>query len=864
MNVQEQGSFTFRCPHCGDELEADRSWRGKEAECTACGNKITIPSSAPQRVRLTEPDIIKKKTAPASEPPPREANFLKFLVNAFSGGRYSKSKNSEESKVREDIRQLDSSARRMVRDWQQYRNRIDTDRNTIWNNLKDEYVHQTLKEITKKDFLGIDGVGASTLQKMRDSGLYTGADIIRRPDVLEGLPRISQTAKDGILCMCNMQKQEAEQSFYPVFTDKADSTKEMRLLTFSLALEQVDNYLQRIKTQHAKISPRSRSLPPFKLWEHLFAKPNINISHSTANAYAEIQEAWDAMRTEPVPTLNEGTLSQDEYIRALGLLETIHPRPLNPNLDRSRGTNDGNPALSPLTGFTDAEKEIHKHISEKEKTRTNKSYQKADAFHHAGGNRALALLRYPRDQALVQEIEAYPLDESRMNGIVLRNYQRFAAKFILSQKKVIIGDEMGLGKTIQALTVMSHLSTKSSLEGKPFLGLVVCPASIRVNWEREIKRFTHFNTYSIRGQSGSASISTWMKQGGIVITSYESLKWFPDFKEPLGACIVDEAQYIKNPIAQRSKNCSRIMSQSKVAVSMTGTPIENNLEEFLNIFSATKKDSGRDLKALMLESDEAARFAASIQSLYLRRTKQDVLTELPALNVTVEAVELEESEKIQHMEDIENNNVHFMRLRQNLNDPSLCGKSKLKRVEALLEEYRQNQRNVIIFSYFLEPIAWLQTLISECYIIHGGVTDVGRQKVIDRFSTPLSDNEPGRVMFAQIKSGGVGLNIQAASAVILLEPQFNPAVELQAISRVHRMGQRRSVDVHRMICVDSIEEILLERLYQKQEIMDLYADDSYLKHLSPDAMDKSSKPMSDNEADLRNEVLTRFKKVVAE
>jgi len=175
----------------------------------------------------------------------------------------------------------------------------------------------------------------------------------------------------------------------------------------------------------------------------------------------------------------------------------------------------------------------------------------------------------------------------------------------------------------------------------------------------------------------------------------------------------------------------------------------------------------------------------------------------------------------------------------------------------LIAEYRENSRNVIVFTFFRDPIERFKECVPDAFIIHGGIPPSTRQETIDLFSQPMENRSYGRLLVAQIKSGGVGLNIQAASAVILLEPQFNPAVEVQAISRVHRMGQRRSVDVHRLISVGTIEEDLFERLYQKQGIMDLYAADSYLKKLTGEAVDRSTSRVAYTEDELRN--ITRLR-----
>ncbi len=674
---------------------------------------------------------------------------------------------------------------------------------------------------------------------MQEAGLTDALEVLRKEDVLYGLPRISMTALSGILSYCQSIKYDAENEFYPVFTDKSDHSMEMQLLGVCLQIEAMDGTLRKAGEWVKKIDQVAAAHPRFTFWDRIRKQPAIGMSSTTAEGYQKSLEALGQIKNLPLPGPLSGSLSQDQYIRSMGLLERIHPRPVSTTLNRGSGTNLGNPPLTPLVRGSDQEEELHWDFYQKQERHINRKYQDYDALQRFAGKRALEILSQPRDETLVAEIEAIQLVEENLRDIVLRNYQRFGAKFILARKRVVIGDEMGLGKTIQALAVMAHLENDAKKSGRVFKGLVVCPASIRINWKREIERFTSFTTVSLKGKDALNYLEDWNQNGGVAITSYESMKWFPH--EPLDICVIDEAQYIKNPNAQRSENCRRVLKDARYGLCMTGTPIENNLEEFLNIFDAVREHSGSEMRALLLESEDPARFATMVQSLYLRRTKQDVLTELPSLNLVLEEVELTEEELNRHVDDITDVRVHFMKVRQNLNHPDESGASKMARVISLVEEYTENKRNVIIFSYFREPIEWLCSRFGSVFVVHGGIHTTKRQETIDQFSLPLSDGEPGRVMVAQIKSGGVGLNIQAASAVILLEPQFNPAVEVQAISRVHRMGQRRSVDVHRIICQDTIEELLLERLYQKQEIMDLYADDCYIKHLTPDATDRDTR-----------------------
>lgn len=177
------------------------------------------------------------------------------------------------------------------------------------------------------------------------------------------------------------------------------------------------------------------------------------------------------------------------------------------------------------------------------------------------------------DVLLLKQIQAIPLFLESFHT-ELRHYQEFGAKYILHQKRVLLGDEMGLGKTIQAIATMHHLHH----EGHRYF-LVICPASVLLNWKREVNKLTDMQAYILHGES-FGDYENWKSDGGIAIINYEGLdKIIFDKDFPLDMVVVDEAHFVKNKDAQRTRHTIRIIEQAEYALYMTGTAIENNVDE---------------------------------------------------------------------------------------------------------------------------------------------------------------------------------------------------------------------------------------------------------------------------------------------
>ena len=416
------------------------------------------------------------------------------------------------------------------------------------------------------------------------------------------------------------------------------------------------------------------------------------------------------------------------------------------------------------------------------------------------------------DISLLKQIQATPLFLESFHT-ELRHYQEFGTKYILHQKRVLLGDEMGLGKTIQAIAAMNHLHHK----GHRYF-LVICPAGLLLNWKREIEKLTDMQAYMLHG-TGISDFEIWKSDGGIAIINYEGLdKIIFDKDFPLDMVVVDEAHFVKNKEAQRTRNTVRMIEQAEYTLYMTGTAIENNVDEMCYLIECLNPSIASEVKDMKYLA-KADLFRKKIAPVYLRRKRVDVLMELPELTIHDEWCMMNEEEIISYRKAVESGN--FMAMRR-VSWSSLNSTKAERMVELCLQALGEG-RKVVIFSYFLETLSFVTDLLlgKSLPVISGKLSLEKRQEILRQFDEPVA-----RVLPIQINVGGIGLNIQTAEIVILCEPQLKPSDEMQAISRVYRMGQINHVFVYRLLSADTIDEVLVKRLHEKQNIFNQFADES--------------------------------------
>lgn len=427
---------------------------------------------------------------------------------------------------------------------------------------------------------------------------------------------------------------------------------------------------------------------------------------------------------------------------------------------------------------------------------------------------------------LVARVEAHPLDTSLLR-VALRGYQEFGARFALEQGRVLLGDEMGLGKTMQALAVIAHLAADGH---RRFL--VVCPASLLANWEHEVRGRSTLAVHRIHGAGRADALAEWEREGGVGLTTFEglarvpldgSMTSVPDAGAPglgrVGLLVVDEAQQVKNPKAARSKLVAAWAQRCARVLLMSGTPMDNRLEDFLALVEMLHPGLSAWIPShLGLVGPEA--FRSAVAHVYLRRNQSDVLVELPGVVASDDWIELGAPEEAHYRETVASGNL--MAMRQAAWHSAGAPPAKLDRLLEIVDEATGEGRSVLVFSYFRATLDLIASaLATRGAAVHGPLTgDVPvprRGELVDAFTA-----DAAAVLVAQISVGGTGLNLQAASVVVLCEPQLTPTLEDQAVARAHRMGQVRPVRVHRLLGADGVDERIVEILDGKREVFDEY------------------------------------------
>jgi len=434
-------------------------------------------------------------------------------------------------------------------------------------------------------------------------------------------------------------------------------------------------------------------------------------------------------------------------------------------------------------------------------------------------------------EGLIEQIERFELDTTLLTAS-LRGYQRFAAAFALVQERVVIGDEMGLGKTVEALAVMAHVAAARSAanQSAPHF-VVICPAAVVANWIRETEKHTHVSVHRLHGPSRVHGLTNWLRQGGVAVTTYETLAWLsvrlPD-DQRFAAVVVDEAHYVKNPEAQRTKNTRALLDRSDRVVLMSGTPLENRVDEFRVLVDHIRPDLTVDAE------DDPMSFRKQIAPVYLRRSQEDVLTELPELVEVNEWTDLTPAEAERYAEAVATRNFHAMRQLAMLDDDA---SSKVEALREVVADARANGRKTLVFSHYRSVLEAARRAVGgEVFgTLSGSTSPTARQEMVDAFSAAA----PGAVLVAQIIAGGVGLNIQAASVVVICEPQLKPTTEWQAIARARRMGQLDAVQVHRLLSEDGVDAALVRMLARKTQTFEDFAAVSDTAHASVQAFDIS-------------------------
>jgi len=435
----------------------------------------------------------------------------------------------------------------------------------------------------------------------------------------------------------------------------------------------------------------------------------------------------------------------------------------------------------------------------------------------------------------------------------LRPYQERGVGWLAFLGRLGLGaclaDDMGLGKTAQLVATML---------GDPADGptLVVCPVSVLGNWQRELARFAPSLRVHVHHGGTRHDAVDRLDDHDVVLTTYSLLARDLVQLEPVqwGRIAFDEAQQIKNPGAAQSRAARRLRAPRRVA--LTGTPVENRITELWSIMEVLNpgllgtQRSFRERFALPIERDcddgAAERLRRVTGPFILRRLKTDksIVADLPDKIETVDRCPLTREQATLYravvddlLDAAENEEgiarrgavlAGLLRLKQVCNHPAhfladgspLAGRSgKLARVEELLEEILAEGDKALCFTQFT---AWGEIVGpylerrfgTEALWLHGGVRRKARDAIVERFQS----SDGPQLFLVSLKAGGTGLNLTAASHVVHLDRWWNPAVEDQATDRAHRIGQRRSVQVHKLVSTGTVEERIDELIRAKREL----------------------------------------------
>ena len=441
----------------------------------------------------------------------------------------------------------------------------------------------------------------------------------------------------------------------------------------------------------------------------------------------------------------------------------------------------------------------------------------------------------------------------------LRSYQITGFKWLKILDKYgfggILADDMGLGKTIQLLAVILSYIEKNK-DAKP--SIVVCPSSLSLNWKNEIDKFApSIKTLVIHGNADERKKQIEnINKYNLVITSYDLLKRdidvYKEIKYSFKYIIADEAQYIKNNNTQNARAIKVIEAETRYA--LTGTPIENSLSELWSIFDFImpgylfryKKFKELYEMPIVRDNDSGAmkKLKTLIEPFILRRTKKEVLTELPDKTITVLNNEMQEEQLKLYMsymaearkevkQELKENGLEksqikilalLMRLRQICCHPSLFisnykgESSKLNQCIELLKDAILSGHKILLFSGYSSMLEIIEKELQKeniKYFKLTGQTKVGdRIKLVDEFNS----NEDIKVFLISLKAGGTGLNLIGADMVIHYDPWWNLSAENQATDRTYRIGQKKNVQVYKLITKDSIEEKIYELQERKENL----------------------------------------------
>jgi superfamily II DNA or RNA helicase len=480
------------------------------------------------------------------------------------------------------------------------------------------------------------------------------------------------------------------------------------------------------------------------------------------------------------------------------------------------------------------------------------------------GKNAQAVRKMVSQLASITGID--PIEPPTALQATLRDYQQQGLNWLhfLTKHNLggVLADDMGLGKTLQ---VIAHLLKQQELGLLTKPALVVAPTSVVGNWMSELAKFAPSLSALRFDGSARAELKAQIETSNVVLTSYALIQRDGDFWQeiPLHSVIVDEAQYVKNPKAKTAQVIRTLKTEH--CLCLTGTPLENHLGELWSLFDFVMPGflanetqfKKRYRTPIEQRGDQACqnRLAQRVSPFMLRRTKAEVVTELPSKTEIIQRVTMEKAQwqlyssvrlsmekrvrelmaekglKRSHIEILD----ALLKLRQVCCDPSLVKipaaekvkhSAKLEVLVEMVQELTEEGRKILVFSQFATMLGIIEKRLNSEGIITTKLTGQtrNRQEAIDAFV-----DGDAQVFLISLKAGGVGLNLTAADTVIHYDPWWNPAAESQATDRAYRIGQDKPVFVYKLIVENTVEEKILVMQDKKRALADsVFGDEDAL------------------------------------
>lgn len=411
----------------------------------------------------------------------------------------------------------------------------------------------------------------------------------------------------------------------------------------------------------------------------------------------------------------------------------------------------------------------------------------------------------------------------------LKPFQEIGVLFLLINKRVILGDEMGLGKSLQSITAVDLANA--------YPCLIVCPSSLKYNWQSEIEKASNSNYHFLNGKNPTDK--------DFYIINYESLHKHLDFIKKLGikSVIFDESHYLKNEDAKRTKNSLNIISNVEYRFELTGTvilktPMDlisqlmilNRLENFgskdkflENFCNPVKTAFGTDYSGA---SNLDILSKTLRETCFIRREKQDVLKELPVKTRTKVMVDIPNKDYQKTLKD-------FLRLdrKDKLKKieefRQIVAEYKMSMIKEIIDDFLANNEKIVVFAYHKN----IQNKLIELY--PDACRIISEDSSLQDMNKKLfQENEDKKIIICSFKAAYMGFDLTAASNVILAEMDWCPAINNQAEDRCHRIGQLSSVNAWYIIAKDTIEEHIWDVCERKREVIEqVYSKDSLDKHI---------------------------------